>query len=158
MNWTSEKPKVPGWYWIRSDDDLTEIVEVKQTTAYDGELRLCIMQRERFTDALKPTPASSEWDDSVQFAGPIPLPSEDPVDERRMRRSGVYVEGCVNGMRALIDMEIKKYALIPEDARLTQTELGIIGARERCGPSINLELHALKPGQTIQIQRGMGGY
>ena len=73
MKWTHNAPRVKGWFWIRSDDERTEVVEVKETI-YGGDLRLCVMIPGR-SGLIEATPADSGWDASVQFAGPVPEPS-----------------------------------------------------------------------------------
>ncbi len=59
--WTKDKPVKPGWYWMRDTDNSPTHIEYIREYAK----RLCILNWA--------IPDDAEW------AGPIPLPSENKI-------------------------------------------------------------------------------
>jgi hypothetical protein len=65
--WTTARPTVPGWYWLRQPCEDDEIVEVYE----DGDGTLGVERTASREEHGRP----SDWFyDSCQWAGPIEAP------------------------------------------------------------------------------------
>lgn len=69
MKFTTERPAVPGWYWVKFRSDWHEIpfIEVAQVLLYDER---------RKPDTIKFWNSLFTINDErfLEFAGPIPMP------------------------------------------------------------------------------------
>lgn len=72
LEWTTEPPKVPGWYWCR---DAEGEIRLRQLENFVGGPRLfvCGISKHIFPDELT----------GIQWSGPIPEPRpHEPVGEQ----------------------------------------------------------------------------
>lgn len=68
MKWSTDKPKVPGWYWWRADTCPEEICRVYPGDAESGMFARGIIWDEEFD--IESLSICAEW------AGPISSPDE----------------------------------------------------------------------------------
>ena len=69
MNWTTEKPAEPGWYWVKCTKYLPKRGDV-EIIRFDKTL----FEREE-SHPIQPTSGGLSTEGWDEFAGPIPLPS-----------------------------------------------------------------------------------
>lgn len=84
MNWTTEKPTAPGWYWYRSG--LGDEGDWEQSKPIVIEISFFCNR-----DTLRAFMSSSDCvyyleDAHGEFAGPIPEP-EDPIDFEKLAKA-----------------------------------------------------------------------
>ena len=73
MEWTTEKPSRPGWYWMQQDSEFPECVEVFM----DADDFLCIATQETAAHTLAQfCELMDEREHELIWAGPIPEPTE----------------------------------------------------------------------------------
>lgn len=66
MKWTTDRPTVAGWYWMRRDGR-DQIALVDMLSSFDK------------MDVIQPGLIISPISDFTHFAGPIPTPNDDSV-------------------------------------------------------------------------------
>lgn len=75
--WTTEKPTIPGWYWMQTPQKIPWIVNVREfiaTSRHYGELGFSYNLWSPLHEIHSPMHTLDFGVQTIEFAGPIPEP------------------------------------------------------------------------------------